>query len=118
MVIQFIQITKRGKPWLPSDFQLRPDASSHVLAQVGDVFVCHPKLDVHEEHAFISGEINLSWGNDLELLLLTRPDDTAAINRIARESIEFPAEDAMDLPIFHALQESRENRAPRLLGRL
>src|SRR2546425_5578762 len=77
----------------------------------------HAKFDVHEDDVVILAAVALSRCNDSDPLLLHRPDERAAVHRVARKTVELPAEDPGGLAGRDASHHVVEHGASRSLGR-
>ena len=113
-----ILVPSFGDSWEPAFFNFGLQAALDVLGQVSDELIGHAQFHGHHEH-IVGGEVPALMGLDvLEDVLLEHPADVSAIHWIARESIQFPAQDAVGFAAVDASKQVAENGPPWSFGGL
>jgi len=108
----------RGKVRVEALFCFGSQPSFHVLAQIVNVFLRHSEFDVHEDDIVIFASVALGRSQDFDTMLFDGPNDRTTVHWIARQTVEFPANDALGIASFKPLHHGIEYRAPRFLGGL
>ena len=69
-----------------------------------------PDPNFLEEPIILGLSVQLEWGGDFHVMLLHRPNDGAAVDRVASQAVKLPAEDSICFAAVEALHHRIEDR--------